>query len=142
MNTTVHDLWKFPGGQHFLQMPWTCLICSTPSHFTAPATPVIILCLMASQPPGPSNRWRTSDQLVHVKHFKSVLSFSSRLWNWDHFINHLFLYLGYCSWQLCFLPVSIAIYSVPNCMPLLQAYLDNRKTKQCLQELHSIIQAI
>lgn len=34
-------------------MPWTCFICSTPSHFAAPAAPVIILCLMASQPPGP-----------------------------------------------------------------------------------------
>lgn len=133
---------KISWGSAFLTDAMTCFICSTPSHFTAPATPVIIVCLMASQPPGPSNRWRTSDQLVHVKYSKSYLSFSGRLWNWDHFIDHLFLFLGYSSWQLCFLPVSIAIYSVPNCMPLRQAYLDNRKTKRCLWELHGVIQAI
>lgn len=74
-------------------MPWTCFICSTTSHFTAPATPVIILCLMASQPPGASNRWRTSDQLMHIKYSKSHLSFSGRPWNWDNFILHFFSYL-------------------------------------------------
>lgn len=48
------------------------------------------LCLMASQPLGASNRWRTSDQLMHIKYSKSHLGFSGRLWNWDHFILHFF----------------------------------------------------